>query len=86
MVSGHRYQLKVRSDAREGALPTRDEWIEDESCRRTYFAVYIFFGMLTLTFNHTPAMSFDEFDELDLPSSESLWNWEGGDEELRPHI
>lgn len=80
MVSGNRYQLKVRCDAREG-VPTREEWIDDESCRRTYYAVYIFFGMLTLTYNHTPAMSFDEFDTMELPSSESLWNWEGGDDE-----
>ncbi|KAL2819142.1 fungal-specific transcription factor domain-containing protein [Aspergillus granulosus] len=81
MVAGNRYQLKLRTDAREGRPPTREEWIEDESCRRTYYAVYIFFGMLTLTFNHTPAMSFDEFDNLELPSSESLWNLDVADEE-----
>ncbi|OQD76445.1 hypothetical protein PENDEC_c004G03704 [Penicillium decumbens] len=81
MVAGNRYQLKVRTEARQGIKPSREEWIEDESCRRTYFAVYIFFGMLTLTFNHTPAMSFDEFDTLELPSSESLWNLDASDEE-----
>ncbi|KAJ5710125.1 hypothetical protein N7493_009717 [Penicillium malachiteum] len=81
MVAGNRYQLKLRTDARQGMYPSRAEWIEDESCRRTYFAVYIFFGMLTLTFNHTPAMSFDEFDNLELPSSESLWNLDASDEE-----
>ncbi|KAJ5948703.1 hypothetical protein N7454_002010 [Penicillium verhagenii] len=81
MVAGNRYQLKVRIDARQGTPTTREDWIEDESCRRTYFAVYIFFGMLTLTFNHTPAMSFDEFDNLELPSSESLWNLDPSDEE-----
>ncbi|KAJ5650316.1 uncharacterized protein N7484_004039 [Penicillium longicatenatum] len=81
MVAGNRYQLKVRTDARQGIPTTREDWIEDESCRRTYFAVYIFFGMLTLTFNHTPAMSFDEFDNLELPSSESLWNLDPSDEE-----
>jgi hypothetical protein len=81
MVAGNRYQLKLRTDAREGAHPTREEWIEDEGCRRTYYAVYIFFGMLTLTFNHTPAMSFNEFDSLELPSSESLWNLEISDED-----
>ncbi|KAL4912261.1 fungal-specific transcription factor domain-containing protein [Aspergillus aurantiobrunneus] len=81
MVAGNRYQLKVRTEAREGRRPTREEWIEDESCRRTYYAVYIFFGMLTLTFNHTPAMSFDEFDTLELPSSESLWNLDVTDDE-----
>ncbi|KAJ5811588.1 C2H2 finger domain protein [Penicillium riverlandense] len=81
MVAGNRYQYKLRTEARQGASPSREEWIEDESCRRTYFAVYIFFGMLTLTFNHTPAMSFDEFDNLELPSSESLWNLDAADEE-----
>ncbi|KAJ5083603.1 Zinc finger C2H2 [Penicillium angulare] len=81
MVAGNRYQLKVRTEARQGSQVSREEWIEDESCRRTYFAVYIFFGMLTLTFNHTPAMSFDEFDNLELPSSESIWNLDASDEE-----
>ncbi|KAI9801576.1 MAG: hypothetical protein M1825_003255 [Sarcosagium campestre] len=80
MVAGNRYGLKVRNEARQGRLPTRDEWVEDEGCRRTYYAVYIFFGMLTLTFNHTPAISFNEFDSLDLPSSESVWNMDLGDE------
>ena len=81
MVAGNRYELKLRSEAREGAQPSHDEWIEDEGCRRTYYAVYIFFGMLTLTYNHTPAISFNEFDSLELPSSESLWNLEISDEE-----
>ncbi|KAJ5894595.1 hypothetical protein N7495_006286 [Penicillium taxi] len=81
MVAGNRYQLKLRTAARQGMYPSREDWIEDESCRRTYFAVYIFFGMLTLTFNHTPAMSFDEFDNLELPSSETLWNLDAADEE-----
>ncbi|PYI21068.1 hypothetical protein BO86DRAFT_9374 [Aspergillus japonicus CBS 114.51] len=80
MVAGNRYQLKLRTEGREG-IPSREDWIEDESCRRTYFAVYIFFGMLTLTFNHTPAMSFDEFDNLELPSSESLWNLDVTDDD-----
>jgi len=81
MVSGNRYELKLRTEAREGAQPSHEEWVEDEGCRRTYYAVYIFFGMLTLTYNHTPAISFNEFDSLELPSSESLWNLEGSDEE-----
>ena len=81
MVAGNRYELKLRSDAREGTQPSHEEWIEDEGCRRSYYAVYIFFGMLTLTFNHTPAMSFNEFDSLELPSSESLWTLEASDEE-----
>ncbi|EMC98069.1 hypothetical protein BAUCODRAFT_67300 [Baudoinia panamericana UAMH 10762] len=81
MVAGNRYELKLRSDAREGRQPTHDEWIEDEGCRRTYYAVYIFFGLLTLTYNHTPAISFDEFDSLELPSSETLWSLEATDNE-----
>ena len=79
MVAGNRYELKLRSEAREGRQPTHEEWIEDEGCRRTYYAVYIFFGLLTLTYNHTPAISFNEFDSLELPSSESLWNLEAAD-------
>ncbi|GAW22361.1 hypothetical protein ANO14919_118980 [Xylariales sp. No.14919] len=74
MVAGNRYELKLRQDARDGALPSRADWVEDEGCRRTYYAVYIFFGLLTLTYNHTPAISFNEFEDLQLPSSEALWN------------
>ena len=81
MVAGNKYELKLRMDAREGEQPTHEEWIDDEECRRTYYAVYIFFGMLTLTYNHTPAISFNEFESLQLPSSESLWNLEPVDEE-----
>ncbi|KAI4147835.1 MAG: hypothetical protein LQ340_005357 [Diploschistes diacapsis] len=81
MVAGNRYELKLRTEGREGRHPTHAEWIEDEGCRRTYYAVYIFFGLLTLTYNHTPAISFNEFETLELPSSESLWNLEHSDEE-----
>jgi len=81
MVAGNRYELKLRSDARDGRQPSHEEWIEDEGCRRTYYGVYIFFGLLTLTYNHTPAISFNEFDSLELPSSETLWNLEASDSE-----
>lgn len=81
MVAGNRYEMKLRSEARGGAQPSHKEWVEDEGCRRTYYAVYIFLGMLTLTYNHTPAISFNEFDTFDLPSSESLWNLEVPDED-----
>lgn len=74
MVAGNRYELKLRTEARKGAMPTRAEWVEDEGCRRTYYAVYIFFGLLTLTYNHTPAISFNEFEDLHLPSAEAQWN------------
>jgi hypothetical protein len=81
MVAGNKYELKLRTDARSGAQPQHEGWIEEEGCRRTYYAVYIFFGMLTMTYNHTPAISFNEFDSLQLPSSESLWNTEPTDED-----
>lgn len=74
MVAGNRYELKLRTEARDGAQPTRAEWVEDEGCRRTYYAVYIFFGLLTLTYNHTPAIGFNEFEDLQLPSTEAVWN------------
>jgi hypothetical protein len=79
MVAGNRYELKLRQEARGSTQPTRAEWVEDEGCRRTYYAVYIFFGLLTLTYNHTPAMSFNEFEDLQLPSTEAMWNLEGSD-------
>ncbi|KFH44189.1 hypothetical protein ACRE_050430 [Hapsidospora chrysogenum ATCC 11550] len=80
MVAGNRYELKLRQDARGGAKPSRSEWVEDEGCRRTYYAVYIFFGLLTLTYNHTPAIGFNEFEDLQLPSTEALWNLQVADE------
>lgn len=80
MVAGNRYELKLRQEARGNATPSRAEWVEDEGCRRTYYAVYIFFGLLTLTYNHTPAMSFNEFEDLQLPSTEALWNLQVTDE------
>ncbi|KAF2746101.1 hypothetical protein M011DRAFT_468967 [Sporormia fimetaria CBS 119925] len=81
MVAGNRYELKLRTEARESSQPSHDEWVVDEQCRRTYYAVYIFFGLLTLTYNHTPAMGFNEFDSLELPSSETLWTMEVSDDE-----
>ncbi|KAM0334051.1 hypothetical protein ACHAQA_001071 [Verticillium albo-atrum] len=80
MVAGNRYELKLRQEARGGTPPSRAEWVEDEGCRRTYYAVYIFFGLLTLTYNHTPAISFNEFEDLHLPSSEGLWNLKVADD------
>ncbi|KAG5999025.1 hypothetical protein E4U52_000019 [Claviceps spartinae] len=77
MIAGNRYELKLRQEARGSAKPTRLEWVEDEGCRRTYYAVYIFFGLLTLTYNHTPGISFNEFEDLQLPASEALWCLQG---------
>ena len=73
MISGSNYELRLRIAARGRRSPTHAEWIEDEGCRRTYYAVYIFFGLLTLTYNHGPALNYDEIADLPLPSSESLW-------------
>lgn len=86
MVAGNRYELKLRQEAREGRPPTRAEWVEDEGCRRTYYAVYIFFGLLTLTYNHTPAMSFNEFEDLQLPSTEALWNIKVAEDAWQDHL
>jgi len=74
MVAGNSYELKLRSQARNGAQCSHSEWIMDEESRRTYYAVYIFFGLLTLTYNHTPNIGFSDFELLDLPASESVWN------------
>ncbi|KAK6834260.1 hypothetical protein PG987_008954 [Apiospora arundinis] len=35
MVAGNRYELKLRQEARIATSPTRNEWVEDEGCRRT---------------------------------------------------
>ena len=86
MVAGNRYELKLRQEAREGRPPTRAQWVEDEGCRRTYYAVYIFFGLLTLTYNHTPAMSFNEFEDLELPSTEALWNLKVSEDAWQDHL
>lgn len=76
MVAGNKYEMKLRTDARGSTPPTHETWIAEEQARRTYYAIYIFFGMLTMTYNHTPAISFNEFEALPLPSSETLWNVE----------
>ena len=81
MVAGNRYELKLRQEARGTGKPTRAEWVEDEGCRRTYYAVYIFFGLLTMTYNHTPAIGFNEFEDLQLPSTEAMWNMQTTDDE-----
>ncbi|CAN8096898.1 unnamed protein product [Discula destructiva] len=80
MVAGNRYELKLRQEAREGRPTTRAQWVEDEECRRTYYAVYIFFGLQTMTFNHSPGIGFNELADLLLPSTEALWNMKVTDE------
>ena len=74
--------MQQRLEKRADKLPTRDEWIADEGSKRTYFAVYIFFGLLTLTFNYSPAISFNEFDAISLPCSETLWNSDVSDDQV----
>ena len=64
--------MKLRAEARDGEPPTHAEWIEDEGCRRTYYAVYIFFGMLTLTYNYTPNIGLNEFAD-QLASQVTSW-------------
>ncbi len=76
MVAGNKYELKLRTDARSGAPPHTTSGSTKKDADGHTYAVYIFFGMLTMTYNHTPAISFNEFDSLPLPSSESLWNIE----------
>ncbi|KAI5285471.1 hypothetical protein KEM54_000538, partial [Ascosphaera aggregata] len=86
LVSGSRYALRGRIDGREKLrntegkgmkngrrVPDWEEWIDEESCRRTYFAVFVFFGLLTLVFNHPNSMSGDELDGLELPCEEEVW-------------
>ncbi|RPB29878.1 hypothetical protein L211DRAFT_48253 [Terfezia boudieri ATCC MYA-4762] len=80
LVAGGKYELQLRIEQRGDAPPAMEEWIEDESSRRTFFAVYVFFGLLTLTYNHTPEISYDEFDPLLLPCCETLWNLDALDE------
>lgn len=82
MVAGNRYELKLRQEAREGQSPTRAQWVEDEECRRTYYAVYIFFGLQTMSFNHSPGIGFNELADLLLPSTEALWNMKAADEAI----
>ncbi|CCX31284.1 fungal-specific transcription factor domain-containing protein [Pyronema domesticum] len=76
VVAGGRCELQQRIEKRGDKLPTRQEWIDDEGSRRTYFAVYIFFGLLTLTFNYTSPITPAEFGSIpiSLPCSETLWN------------
>lgn len=81
MVAGNKYELKLRTESRSQQTPSHAQWINEEGSRRTYFAVYLFFGMLTMTYNHTPAISFNEFEALALPCTESLWNLEPESEE-----
>ncbi|KAI5806979.1 fungal-specific transcription factor domain-containing protein [Geopyxis carbonaria] len=81
MVIGGRYELETRIQQRGVDEPSREEWVMEEGCRRTYYAVYIFFGLLTLIYNHTPPLQFNEFDQMSLPCSETLWNLEVHDDQ-----
>jgi len=82
MVAGGKYELQMKIDQRGSGLPSRSEWVEEEGAKRTFFAVYSFFGLLTMTFNHTPAIGNHEVDSLILPCSESLWNLDIADDNV----
>ncbi|PWW79628.1 hypothetical protein C7212DRAFT_169654 [Tuber magnatum] len=87
IVAGGRYELQVRMDQRGDEMPTHEEWILEEGSKRTYYAIYVFFGLLTLTYNHIPAITHHEFDTLSLPCSETLWNLDGSDDQVwREHL
>ncbi|KAI5286356.1 hypothetical protein KEM52_002030 [Ascosphaera acerosa] len=81
LVSGSRYALRGRIEARQKTVgadgkrhPSWEEWISEESCRRTIFAVFIFFGLLSMVFNQPNSMIVgDELDELELPCEEEVW-------------
>lgn len=81
LVVGGNRELQARLAQRGDALPTREEWIADEGAKRTFFAVYIFFGLLTLMYNYTPVISYNEFDAIPLPCSETLWGLDNEDEQ-----
>ncbi|EWC48562.1 hypothetical protein DRE_01784 [Drechslerella stenobrocha 248] len=80
MVSGGRYELQHKRDQRGSEMPSVEDWIEEEGAKRTFFSVYTFFGLLTMTFNHTPVICNNELESLSLPCSESLWNLDYSDE------
>ncbi|KAK6508259.1 hypothetical protein TWF506_010356 [Arthrobotrys conoides] len=80
MVAGGRYELQLKRDQRGSEIPSVEDWIEEEGAKRTFFSVYNFFGLLTMTFNHTPVICNNELESLSLPCSESLWNLDYTDE------
>ncbi|TGZ80599.1 hypothetical protein EX30DRAFT_55163 [Ascodesmis nigricans] len=83
MVIGGRYELQLKTERRgEDNEPiTKQDWLRDEGCKRTYFAIEVFFGMLTLTYNLPPPLESNEFDAITLPCSESLWNLDLSDDQ-----
>ncbi|KAK9461995.1 fungal-specific transcription factor domain-containing protein [Lipomyces oligophaga] len=76
LASGLRYELLRRSPKPPitSSVSEDDEWIKFESMRRTYFAVYVFFGQLTSFFNFAPAISSSEPANVSLPCDEQIWN------------
>jgi hypothetical protein len=80
LVTGGTEELVSRIERRGDAQPSREEWLEEEGRRRTYFATYVFFGLLTLTFNHLPELDYRLFNNLNLPCSETLWHMDAADE------
>ncbi|KAK9465694.1 hypothetical protein V1512DRAFT_265176 [Lipomyces arxii] len=76
MVSGVRFEIFQRSPKPPitNSVSEDDEWIKSEAMRRTYFAVFVFFGELTAFFNFPPTIPNSEPEVIMLPCDEDLWN------------
>ncbi|KAK9491106.1 hypothetical protein V1508DRAFT_405820 [Lipomyces doorenjongii] len=76
LASGVRYELLRRTPKPPitNSASEDDEWIKLEAMRRTYFAVYVFFGGLTAFFNFPPAIPNSEPGVVTLPCEEEVWN------------
>ncbi|KAK9473465.1 fungal-specific transcription factor domain-containing protein [Dipodascopsis tothii] len=75
LATGALHSLLERYRARPpGLRPAVADWIDEEGTKRTYFAIYNFFGLLTVTYNFMPIIWNNEPDELPLPCSEALWS------------
>ncbi|KAJ8103757.1 hypothetical protein POJ06DRAFT_279457 [Lipomyces tetrasporus] len=76
LASGVRYELLRRTPKPPitNSASEDDEWIKLEAMRRTYFAVYVFFGGLTAFFNFPPTIPNSEPGVVTLPCEEEVWN------------
>ncbi|KAK9483728.1 hypothetical protein V1527DRAFT_246650 [Lipomyces starkeyi] len=76
LASGVRYELLRRTPKPPitNSASEDDEWIKLEAMRRTYYAVYVFFGGLTAFFNFPPAIPNSEPGVVTLPCEEEVWN------------
>ncbi|KAK9453315.1 fungal-specific transcription factor domain-containing protein [Dipodascopsis uninucleata] len=67
LASGLRFELN------HPRKTTREEWIHYEAAKRTYFAIFSFFGQLTAAFNFPPGITNNEHSILELPCSDEEW-------------